>query len=146
VDNDTILTVSSRFFEYLVFVLAYSSIIHGAVQGTFRFLHLKLADTWWDEAAIAVLSLFFAVGMDWNAMFYIANVTPDQYLGARAAWIQMQMPAASMPPYLVFLAGNVVTAAMVVIGRQGVVAIAEEFRKSLDAIRVRRDHKVQNGE
>jgi len=127
--------IAVRFFGYLAFILAFSTVIHGAVQATFALFHLDLRDTWYDEAAIATLGIFFALACDWNAVFYIAGLTNGQYAHALPFLRADGSPAGWFSPTLVIGAGNVLTGALVIGGRKSIVGIGEEFAKGFEAIK-----------
>lgn len=134
--------ISTRFFGYLVFILAYSTVIHNAVRGTLRLVKIDLAKTWWDEAAIAALGIFFALGMDFNALFYIAGITNAQFFNAHPELREQASPAGWIPSGLVIAMCNIVTGAMLIGGRRVIVATAEEFQKGLESIKKIMDRKT----
>jgi len=131
--------IATRFFGYLVFILAYSTGIHGGVRAAFEVFNLDLKNTWWDEVAIAVLGIFFALAIDLNLFFYIAGITNTQYAMSVSVRAADMSPSALFPVGLVITVCNVVTGAMVVGGRKAVVGIAEEFKQGLEAIKAIRD-------
>ena len=137
--------ISARFFGYLVFILAYSTVVHGSVRAAFALTGLNLHKTWWDDAAVGVLGVFFALAMDLNAMFYIAGVTPSQYVTARTAWAGLGVPGGSIPASWLFFVCNITTGALVIGGRKAIVGIAEEFQKGLEAIKAIMSRKANGG-
>ena len=127
--------IAVRFFGYLAFILAYSTVIHGSVRAVFTLLGVALKDTWWDDAAIAALGIFFALCLDWNSMFYIAGITNEQYVKAMPIMAAHGSPAAWFPPTLVIGVCNVITGALVIGGRKSIVGIADEFKKGIEALK-----------
>ena len=134
--------ISIRFFGYLIFILAYSTGIHGGVRATFQVCRVSLIDTWWDEVAIAALGIFFALSLNLNLFFYVAGLTDDQFVHALPVMAGYGVPAGLLPAWLTIGVCNVVTGAMVVGGRKAIVSVAEEFRHGFDAIKAIMDRKA----
>ena len=137
--------IAVRFFGYLAFILAYSTVIHGSVRAAFTVFGVDLKDTWWDDVAIATLGIFFALCLDWNSMFYIAGITNEQYVKAMPIMATHGSPAAWFNPTLVIAVCNVLTGALVIGGRKSIVGIAEEFQKGLGALKEILNRKTGNG-
>ena len=133
--------IFARFFGYLVFILAYSTLIHGAVQAMFRVFGLTLADTIWDEICIGSLGIFFGLALNLNGFFYIGGVTDEQFVQALPVMKAFGVPAGYLGATLVIFMCNVTTGAMVVGGRRTVVAMADEFSKGFAAIKAAMDRK-----
>lgn len=128
--------VSTRFFGYLIFILAYSTVIHGGVRAAFGVCGMtNLKDTWWDDVAIAVAGVFLAISMNWNALFYIAGITEPQFVAALQPMQASGALAGYIPAWLTILVCNVLTGALAVGGRKTIVATAEEFQRGLEAIK-----------
>jgi hypothetical protein len=138
--------ISVRFFGYLIFILAYSTVIHGAVRATFGVFEItNLKETWWDEAAIAVLGIFLALACNWNALFYIGGITEPQFVGALAGMAKNGAPGGYIPPWLTIGICNIVTGALAVGGRKTIVGVAAEFQAGLTAIKKIMSSKANGG-
>uniref|UniRef100_A0A6M3KAH6 Uncharacterized protein n=1 Tax=viral metagenome TaxID=1070528 RepID=A0A6M3KAH6_9ZZZZ len=127
--------IAIRFLGYLVFILAYSTGVHGGVRAAFAVFRIRAADTWWDEACIAALGIFFALALDMNLFFYVAGLTNEQYVGALPVLRAHGSPAGYFNATLVIGVANVVTGAMVVGGRKAIVGMADSFVDGFNRIK-----------
>lgn len=129
----SIVDLTTRVAGYLVFILAYASMVWGGVHGIFRMFKVSL-EGWADEVAIAVVGILGALMMDWNMWFYVAGLTETQFVLSHAARGEMGSPSAWFPPDLVLLFGNITTGALVVAGKRTIVGIAESFGDGVRSI------------
>ena len=127
--------LATRFSGYLIFILAFSTMVWGGVQGMFYFFKVEIAETKWDEWCILVVGLFFAVGLDWNMWFYVAGLTEPQFVKSLELRSEMGSPSAWIHPTIVLLACNLTTGALVVAGKRTIVSMAESFADGMRSIK-----------
>ena len=125
----------TRFSGYLIFILAYSTAIHGGVNGAFALLGIDVQKSKWDDIVKGALGMALALMLDFNLFFYVAGMTNAQYMNALPRMAEHGSPAAGVPAGLGFATCNVITGTMVVGGKRVIVGVAREFTSGVEAIK-----------
>lgn len=134
--------LSSRFLGYLLFVLAYATVIHGGIRAI---VPDKWEGSWYDEALIYAVGILLALMVDLNAFFYVAGITNDQYVSSLSARAADGSPSAWFLPTVVIAMCNVLTGALVGGGKKVIVGVAEEFTSGYEKIKSMMDRKANGG-
>lgn len=131
----SLVDISVRFSGYLIFILAFSTAIHGGVDGLFALFGCEVKDTKLDDGVKAGLGITIATLVDLNLFFYVGGITNTQFAQSLAARAADGSPSAWLPPVFAILVCNLITGSMVGGGKRVIVGVAREFGSGYEAIK-----------
>ena len=124
--------IAVRFFGYLIFILAFSTAIHGGMRAV---IPDRWENSWYDEAVIYTVGVVIALMIDMNLFFYVGGLTNTQYTLSLPARRADGSPSAWFAPWLVIFTCNIITGALIGAGKKVIVGIGEEFTSGWEAIK-----------
>jgi hypothetical protein len=137
--------ISARFLGYLVFILAYSTGIHGGVNGMFKTFGVDISTTKKDDFVKGFLGIAIALMVDLNFLFYVAGLTNGQFANSLDVRTAEGSPSAWFPPMATIFVCNIITGTLVVGGKRVIVGIAEEFSSGYQKIKNLLENKANGG-